>query len=278
MPSAVLGLVRSCHPVPTAGVTLLSAGLAAVAGLGWGTGVLLVAAVLAGQLSIGWSNDWLDAARDRAVARRDKPVAAGQVPLARVGGAAFVALVAAVGLSLALGVRAGLAALVLVAAGWIYNLGVKGTVASFLPYAAGFGALPAAATLALAPPRAPALWAVLAGAVLGVAAHLANVLPDLAADAATGVRGLPHRLGARVCAVTTPVLLFVATVLIVAGPGGHAPVPDWRLWLLLPVGVVTGYAAVAGWRRPGGRRLFLGALLVAGADLLLFGLSGGALT
>ena len=278
MPSAVLGLLRSCHPVPTAGVTLLSVGLAAVAGLGWGPGALLVAAVLAGQLSIGWSNDRLDAARDRAVHRPDKPVAAGQVPVTRVGRAAFVALVLAIGLSLALGIPAGLAALVLVAAGWSYNLGAKGTVLSFLPYAAGFGALPAAATLALTPPQAPAVWAVLAGAVLGMAAHLANVLPDLAADAATGVRGLPHRLGARACAVTTPVLLFAATVLIVAAPGGHPPVPAWRLWLLVPIGAVTGYAAMAGWRRPGGRRLFLGAIVVAGADLLLFGLSGGALT
>ena len=36
-----------------------------------------------------------------------------------------------------------------------------------------------------------------AGALLGVGAHLVNALPDLADDEATGVRGLPHRLGPR---------------------------------------------------------------------------------
>ena len=47
------------------------------------------------------------------------------------------------------------------------------------------------ATLSASPPRMAPGWAVAAGACLGVAAHLANVLPDLADDASTGVRGLP---------------------------------------------------------------------------------------
>src|SRR5665647_499792 len=34
-------------------------------------------------------------------------------------------------------------------------------------------------------------------AVSAQAAHLANVLPDLGDDVATGIRGLPHRIGAR---------------------------------------------------------------------------------
>lgn len=66
-------LLRSCHPIPSVAVSSLSAGLAALAGLPLATGIQLSAAVLAGQLSIGWSNDYLDAERDRAAHRADKP-------------------------------------------------------------------------------------------------------------------------------------------------------------------------------------------------------------
>ena len=103
----------------------------------------LCAAVLAGQASIGWSNDWLDADRDRAVARTDKPVVQGAV---RPGLLRTLALAAA-----AIGrrpvaaarARAGLLLLVLVASGWAYNAGLKRTPASVVGYVVGFGALPA---------------------------------------------------------------------------------------------------------------------------------------
>ena len=58
-------LALACHPLPTVAVTAISAGLAALAGLGLERGLLLVTAILAGQLSIGWSNDSIDAARDK---------------------------------------------------------------------------------------------------------------------------------------------------------------------------------------------------------------------
>ena len=41
--------------------------------------VLLTLAVFCGQLSIGLSNDAIDAPRDRAVGRTDKPIARGEV-------------------------------------------------------------------------------------------------------------------------------------------------------------------------------------------------------
>jgi hypothetical protein len=51
-------------------------------------------------------------------------------------------------------------------------------------------------TLALPEPALASPWAFAAGALLGVAAHFANVLPDLDDDRATGVRGLPQSLAA----------------------------------------------------------------------------------
>src|SRR5674476_1428464 len=117
------------------------------------------------------------------------------------GIAAVAALILTLTLSGALGWPGGGAALVIVLCGWLYNLGLKATALSWLPYAIAFGMLPAAATLSASQPRWPATWALTAGALLGVAAHLANVLPDLGEDAATGIRGLPHRLGAKTTAL-----------------------------------------------------------------------------
>jgi len=117
-------LALACHPLPTVAVTAISAGLAALAGLGLERGLLLVTAILAGQLSIGWSNDSIDAARDLATQRSDKPVASGAVSPRTVGVAAVLALAVCVIASLALGWAAGLTSIVVAASGWAYNLGL----------------------------------------------------------------------------------------------------------------------------------------------------------
>jgi len=272
--SGVRALALSCHPLPTVAVTALSAGLAALAGLDVGTGLLLVAAVFTGQLSIGWSNDAIDASRDARTGRSDKPVATGGVGRRAVWTAAVVALVMTVALSIPLG-AGGAAALGVVACGWAYNLGLKSTWLSFLPYAIAFGLLPAAATLCLPGSPWPAPWAMAAGSLLGVAAHLLNVLPDLDDDLRTGVRGLPQRLGRRTTAVLGPVLLLVASGVIMAGPPGPPAAWTWVAAAILAVVAATGVrVGLAGSRL---RVLFLAAVLVAAGDLILFALSGASL-
>jgi len=271
----VTALALACHPLPTVAVTAIGAGLAALAGLSLSRGALVVGAIFAGQLSIGWSNDSIDAARDRATQRSDKPVALGAVSPRTVGLAAGIALVACVGLSLALGWAAGLASITVLVSGWAYNLGLKATAWSWLPYAVAFGALPAVATLAMPEPAWPAPWALLTGALFGVSAHLANVLPDLAGDTATGVRGLPHRLGARVTAVACMVLLFAGSVVILFGSG--APLTAWRWVAAVVLGVLAAAGVLVGIRRPIGRALFGLVIAVAAADLVLFAVSGQSL-
>jgi len=273
------GLALSCHPLPTLAVTAISAGLAALAGLSPSRTTLLVAAVFAGQLSIGWSNDAIDAARDRASARTDKPVALGVVPPRVVGAAAGVALLVAIVLSLLLGLLPGSAALTVVVCGWLYNLGLKATVLSFVPYAIAFGTLPAVATLALPVPVWPAAWAMIAGALFGVAAHLANVLPDLDDDLEAGVRGLPHRIGPRATAVACPLLLGAASLVIVLGTGGSSDGADW--WRgVAAVGVVllVGAGVMIGVRRPRSRALFGIVVVTAISAVVLFAVSGQSLT
>jgi 4-hydroxybenzoate polyprenyltransferase len=261
-------LVRACHPEPTAAVTALAAALAASAGASpWKVG----AAFLSGQLSVGWSNDWVDAERDVAVGRADKPVVQG-LPVSTVRTAALVALAACVPLSLLMGTWAGAAHLVAVASAWLYNVRLKATVLSFAPYALSFGLVPSVVTLGLPGHPVAPWWATGAGALLGVGAHGANVLPDLEDDAATGVRGLPHRLGRGPTTVLSGLALGSATALLSFGPG---PSATGVVALLVALGVLAVGFAMS--RRPGSRAAFLSVLVVAAVDVGLLLLRGASL-
>jgi len=262
-----LAMLRSAHPGPTLAVTSLAAAFAASAGLAPGRVVLVTCAVLAGQLSIGWCNDLVDADRDRISGRSDKPVALGEIDAREVRIACAAAVLATVVLSLACGLVAGLVHLLCVAAGWAYDLGVKSTVWSWVPYAVAFGGLPLFITLSEPGAGPPPLWVPAAAALLGVGAHLVNVLPDLADDEATGVRGLGHRLGPRVTRVAAVVALSAATVVLALGITA-VPAPVLLAALLL----VAGLACVALLTR--GRVPFRAAIGIAAVDVLLLVVSG----
>ena len=253
------GVLAAAHPGPAAAVTVLAVLLAVAQGLDAGTTALLVAAVLAGQLSVGWSNDLVDVARDRRARRTDKPLATGEASLSAVRVACAVAVVACVALSLSLGPVPGVVHLGCVASAWAYNLGLKATVWSWLPYAVSFGALTAVVTYAdgLAPPW----WWPAGAALLGVGAHLLNVLPDLDDDAATGVRGLPHRLGRRWISPVAATVLVAATVVVLVGASPATPllVASAVVVLALAAVVVTGT----------GRRPFSAAVAIALVDATL---------
>lgn len=270
--SLVAALARATHPGPTVAVTTVATLLAVAVGVGAGRTLLVGVAVLAGQASIGWSNDWLDADRDRAVARSDKPVVQGAVDPGLLGVAALCAAAAAVVLSLAVGVTPGLLLLVLVASGWAYNAGLKRTVASALPYVTGFGALPAGVVAAAPGTPAAPWWLIAAGGALGAAAHLANVAPDLEDDLATGVRGLPHRLGAVLSAATAAVLLLAAALLLVVAPEGPPAATGWTGLVIAVPAAAT--AALAG--TPRGRRLAFPAVMVLSVLTVVLLLIGGS--
>jgi 4-hydroxybenzoate polyprenyltransferase len=255
-------LLRSAHLGPALAVTVVAGLLAVTADLTMPQTVLVVSAVLTGQLSIGWSNDLIDVHRDRLVHRADKPLATGEISVRAVRLACTLAVVATVPLSLACGLAAGLVHLVCVASGWAYNLGLKATAWSWLPYAVAFGALPVFVALTGTPTELPPPWVPLAGALLGVGAHLVNALPDLADDAATGVRGLPHRIGARWTAPAATTVLVLASVLICSAA---SLTHRWATWLSLTV--VAGLAVVSLVGR--GRTPFRAAMAIALVDVAL---------
>ncbi len=272
MRNKAVALALSSHPGPTLAVSAITVLLGADAGLGPGRLMLLGSAVLLGQVSVGLSNDWLDADRDRAAGRGDKPVAAGLVTAAAARAAAFVAVALAIALTVPLGPGATLAHAVFIASAWTYNLGLKNTMASVLPYVVSFGILPLIVTLARSVPASAAPWAIALGALLGVAAHFANVLPDLEDDRRTGIRGLPHRLGRRASGVFCFLVLAVAAVVALAGPAGPPSPLRWA-GFALTLAIAAGGMILAVTRKPGRLlfRLIIAAALVVVAMLVLSG-------
>lgn len=264
-------LARSCHPEPALAVTVGVTALAAAAGRPAAGLVAVALAVLAGQLTTGWSNDWLDAERDTAVGRSDKPVATGEVSRSLVGTAAVVAGVACVPLSLLSGWRAGLVHLLAVVCALAYNTRLKSTPLSALPYAVAFAAVPAFVTLALPGSPWPPGWLLGAGAALGAGAHFANVLGDLEDDAATGIHGLPHRLGRKASEAIAAGLMALVAVVLTLGPPGP---PEPLAWIVLGVTAAALTVGAALGRRPGSRALFRAVLVAAMGDVVLLLLRG----
>src|ERR1700678_1310603 len=272
----VRALVIASHPIPSLAVTAMATLLTAEAGPpGFGAGrvVLVALAVLAGQLSVGWSNDAIDA--DRDAGRADKPTAVGLVSVRTLWLGAAVAVAASLALAAALGPVSLAIDAAMTAVAWSYNLGLKSTVWSGASYAIAFGLLPSFAASAL-PGHPLARWAVtVAAALLGLGAHFANVLPDLAADAQNGVRGLPQRMAARFgpvrarsAALALP--LGASVLLVVAASPG-------RRWAAVVGLCCSGVLAVGG-ARGHGQVPFLAAIGIAGVNVALFAAGVEALT
>lgn len=274
MPKALRGLALASHPGPAAVVTLVAVLLAVAVGYSPWRVVLLGAAILAGQLSVGWSNDWIDAARDSLVARRDKPVATGAISRRTVGIAAFIALTAALGLTLLLGVSALGAHGVALASAWSYNAWLKRTAVSVVPYVVSFGILPAIVTLGLPAPEWPAWWVIVAGCLLGAAAHVTNVLPDLDTDRVTGVRGFGHMLGARAGGAFSFAVLGLAGLDIGLGASLVGGLTGWPVAIAITAAVLTVLISITGavMTLRGVRSRWLMRLVMASAVVIVIGL------
>lgn len=253
-----LGLLLACHPMPCLAVTAFATVYAAAIGAGAWRLAGIAAAILSGQLVVGWSNDAIDAPRDLIAGRQDKPVSAGlvsrRVVLLAIGPAAIACLL----LSLRLGAAAGLLHLIAVAVAVSYNTGLKSTVLSPLPYLISFGLLPVLLTFAVTHHGGTPIAHVAAAALLGVGAHFGNTVGDREADAATGVRGLPQRLGPQRAMIVMALLvgLAAAVLLVTVIRGDQGPGEGRRViaGVLLAGGVVL--ASIGAMRKvgvPGGK-------------------------
>lgn len=241
--------MRAAHPIPAASVTVLTGALTAGLGASFSRVALATASMALGQASVGWCNDYVDRFRDAAAGRRDKPVATGEAAPSVVIRAAVACLVASPLVAVALGPAEAIVLATALASAWLYNLGLKATWFSWAPYVVSFGLLVVFAWLA-ARDELPPGWIVLTASLLAFAAHLTNVIPDLQADEAEGIRGLPHRLGLRGSLLLSCGLLATQLMAIVLRT------ESWRTPLDLQgltSGAAAGLVAAVGWAGSRGR-------------------------
>ncbi|WP_432983882.1 UbiA family prenyltransferase [Dactylosporangium sp. CA-233914] len=268
--SVAISLLRASHPEPAAGVTavavLLSAGLdRPVPGV-----VAAGATVLSSQLAIGWVNDALDADRDAAAGRADKPVAAGKVSRRLVLTLGVAAAAVCVPLGFLSGPQAGLLSALALVSALLYDWPLKATLASVVPYVVSFTCLPAFVVLGAG--KTPPVWLLAAGGLLGAGAHFVNTLPDLAADTRAGVHGLPQRFGRRGSLACAAVLLLAATAALAFGPPGPPPVLFWPALAAALIALSWGWYRMS--RDTASRAPFLAVIVVALIDVAFLLLSG----
>lgn len=150
--------------------------------------------MLLAQFSISALNDWADRHRD-AEAERRRPLVLGvlspgtALAIATVCGSLALMFVAAFGILPSLLVLLG------IGAGWAYDLGLKSTPFSFVPFAVAFPLVPLWVGTITGRPGSSMLMLLAAGVPVATAIHLADAIPDRQVDAAAGARTLAVALG-----------------------------------------------------------------------------------
>jgi 4-hydroxybenzoate polyprenyltransferase len=194
--SLLVGLLKASHFGPTMLVVSITYVLSRTQFSA--TDSLFIAfAVLLGQFFVGWSNDLIDFPRDKAAMRMKKPLVAETITEAKLRISIGVALLGALIVSLLspLGVNGTAIHFLGLLSATAYNLKLKSTLLSVVPYMVSFGALPWAIYIAAG--SKPPTWIVLGFVLISSAFHFLNVLKDLESDIAQGVLGLPQVLGRR---------------------------------------------------------------------------------
>jgi 4-hydroxybenzoate polyprenyltransferase len=170
-------------------------------------------AIFAGQLVVGWSNDFIDAPLDIAAHRTKKPIVSKEINPEQLKKSILVALFVALILSLfsPLGLTGTLIHFLGILSATFYNLKLKPTILSPLPYIVSFGALPWAIYLPAG--NQPPLWLFIDFMLIAVAFHFFNVLKDFQWDINQGILGLPQRLGKNVSLIIS-ISLVVSALLV----------------------------------------------------------------
>ncbi len=275
------GLVRLAHPFPTAMNALATLIFAALALGAWPelrVALPLVAAIVGSQAAIGIVNDLADRALDRAT-KPGKPLAAGLVTPPAAGALLTVALVTALAGAVAFGPRSlGLVAFG-TGLGLAYDLRLKRTAWSWLPYLLAIPLEPIWVWVALGRFTPRLLWLYPIGSALLLALHLANALADWQGDGAAGVTGLAQRLGRRRAQATLWVAALLPAALATA-LGLALPYRWERFWPALALSLLPIGASMALVRRhPDDDATFrtVFGLLIVSTITLAAGWLGGAM-
>lgn len=192
----VIGLLKASHFGPTVLVVTITFALSRTQ-FSISDSLFIALAILLGQFVVGWTNDLIDFPRDKAALRLKKPLVAGTITEATLKTAIAVAMLSAFIVSLLspLGVSGTAIHFLGILSATAYNLKLKSSLLSVLPYIISFGALPWAIYIA-AGTRPPA-WIVLGFILFSSAFHFLNVLKDMESDVSQNIMGLPQVLGRR---------------------------------------------------------------------------------
>jgi 4-hydroxybenzoate polyprenyltransferase len=212
---SLTGLIRATHFGPTVLVVTISFILARTQ-YSTPNALEVALAVLAGQCVVGWSNELVDFPRDQAAGRLKKPLVAGAVSQKSLQWGICLALFAAGLLSYfgPLGIKGTLLHALGILSATLYNLKLKQTILSPLPYMISFGGMPF--TLYYSNGKFPSVWLVLVFVLFATAFHFLNVLKDLDWDLRQGVLGMPQRLGRLTSLVLAGVLILSGATLAIS--------------------------------------------------------------
>lgn len=194
---SILRAIRVIHPFPTLLNVVAVGGLAFVAAGGAPDAALLTRMLLVmlfAQSAIGAVNDICDRDLD-AAAKPWKPIPAGAITLRSAAVLAAGCIAAAAALAATLGAAGFTLAMLGLACGLAYDVRLKRTAFSAPPFMVAIPVLPLWVWATLGAWDGVLWWLLPLGALIGLALHLANTIPDIDEDARHGVRGLAHRLG-----------------------------------------------------------------------------------
>ncbi len=262
---------RIIHPFPLALNVAATAVFAVIAVDGLPSASLFVrltAAMFCVQAAIGASNDYFDRDLD-AQTKPFKPIVRGLIEprTALLLAVAFAVTAGALAATMGAGSLAVGAAGLL--AGLAYNVGLKRTLLSPLPFMVALPALPIWVWVSLDRFTDELWWLLPFAPLAGLAVHLTNTAPDLEADRRAGVRGLAHVLGLR-RALLLAWASFALALAAAATLGLHLSY-DWPLFLLgaVPASGLLAAAVIAGLRYHSQAALQLGFGLIGVATALL---------
>lgn len=251
---------RAAHPFPSIVVALLTVALIPLADRDAPLRLylLLGSAMLLFQFTIGLVNDLVDVEEDRQT-KPWKPLARGSISVRHVRWLAIGCGVLGLALSTALPLAAVAVAICGLSAGLAYDLWLKETPLSWLPYSLAFPLLPIWVFVATGEWRLLLWWAFPLGAALGLALHLSNEAPDVGR---AGVKGLPGRLGSA-WSRRLGLTLFIGVALTVA----LIVLPASGVLALLVLSVAIATATVAPWSSHFGRDGHFGMLAIGSAAI-----------
>ena len=215
--------------------------MAVVAGAPWDVAARIGLAMTLLQLGIGTVNDVVDAPAD-AGRKAGKPIPSGLVSGRQATIAAGILFIGGTGLALSVSWAVGGLAVIVVVIGLAYDLRLKGTAWSWLPFAVGIPILPVFGWLGATGSLVP-LFVVLLPAAVAAGAGLAigNALVDVERDRSAGLSSIAIVLGpARSRVVSAGLFGAVGVAAVASAIAAERSIP---IVLLLAVAALVPVAA-----------------------------------